>query len=196
MRKILGGLLAACLLTACGANTAATDSEVTTLTLPPTSTASAAPTTPAGPSRNDRNNIVKQLGELASIVDANGNDLVTFTVDSIEVDPPCLGYAQPAENGHLLVLTMRVTTGPDLSDLQFFHIVAEDWQVIGPDGITETNLSSAAAYGCVPESDRLTDSPMGPGQQFVGKIVLDSRNTSGSAMFLPSYTEGGWEWSF
>jgi len=138
---------------------------------------------------------VKQFGELAGTVDAGGNQTSSFTVDSIAVDPPCTGYAQPAENGHLLVLSMRVTTA-DLSSLGgTLLILAEDWQVIGPDGITEANLSTSAAYSCLADSERLPES-MGPGQQFVGKLVLDSRSTSGSAIFAPPYVDGGWEWVF
>lgn len=202
MRRVATSVLIACFLTACGANEADT---ATTLTLPPSTSASssespsASPssTSAAAPSRNERNNIVKQFGELARLVDPNRNEQASFTVDSIEVDPPCAGqFAGPAENGHLLVLNMRATTGPDLADLGgTFQVLANDWRVIGADGLTEANVATAAALSCLDDSEALP-SQMGPGQQFVGKLVLDSRNASGVAIFAPPYVDGGWEWVF
>lgn len=200
MKKIAASLLAACLLSACSGNAGNTQegtSEATTLDLP-TTTAATTSTTPTGPVINERGNIVKQFGEIAGLTDANGDSQATFAVDAVEVDAPCTsGYASSPENGHFLIISMRVTTGA-LIGLDFFHIVADDWQVIGADGITETNVATGPAYGCLADSERLTDSPMGPGQQFVGKLVLDSRNTSGSAIFAPPYLSdgGGWEWIF
>lgn len=194
MRKTATSVLVACLLTACGANA---DDTATTLSLPPTTTDTTAPTTPTGQTRNERNNIVKHFGELATTLDASGDATASFTIDSIEVDPPCTGdFSAPAENGHLLILNMRVTTGPDLSDFGGnFLINPYDWQVIGADGTTETNLGTTAAFSCVGGSEKLP-STMGPGQQFVGKLALDSRSASGSAIFAPAFVDGGWEWLF
>lgn len=202
MRRTVSCVLAIWLLTACGANDA---DSANTLTLPPTTTEpptlSDAPTSSddaAAPSRNERNNIVKQFGELARIVnESSGADTLSFTVDSIEVDPPCSDNSLPPENGHFLVLNMRVTTGSDLSSVGgTFFLTAGDWRVVGADGITETGLATGPAYGCIEQSERISDVPLGAGQQFVGKIVLDSKNPSGAAIYAPPYVPGGWEWVF
>jgi hypothetical protein len=74
---------------------------------------------------------------------------------------------------------------------------ATDFSIIGPDGITESNVDTYAASSCLPEGD-LLPMAIGPGENVVGKVVLDTAAPSGVVVFKPWYGGGatGWEWPF
>jgi len=189
------------LLAACGGG--ATQDDSASLDLPAVQSSEATETTepsPAQPATNDRGNLVKALGEDASITDENGDAVVTFAVDTITVDPACTSdYSEPAENGHFIAAAMRVSTASGVNDtLGYFDINPNSFSYIGPDGVTQTNLATFAAYACISDSEQFPSGGFGPGQQYVGTVVLDVPDTSGSLIFAPSGLglPGGWEWTF
>ena len=201
---------AALSLAACGGGTAAPQAERssttatlrTTLTLPPSTTSKPPASSTAGPKTNDRGNILKTFGEQGGLTyadPARGNELaVTFSVDSIKVDPGCPAGGQPAELGHFVDVSFRLATASD-APIQSLLLIYDDWHVVGPDGVRENdNVSPAATFGCYPDSENFPDGMIGPGTQLVGHIVLDSKNTSGSVIFSPSGIQNvaGWEWTF
>lgn len=200
MRKILLLLTAAVMtLTACGSDTARDSSADPDL---PAASASASETTAedSGPSRNERGNLVKALGEeggFCADADCAEPMLVTFTVDAITVDPDCnSGYPQPAENGHLIAISLRAATSAELTPDAFVSFSASDFKVIGPDGLTVSSLGTAAAYSCLDQADMFEPGPLGPGQQYAGQIVVDSPTATGSLVYAPPAAQGGWEWHF
>jgi hypothetical protein len=190
-------------LTACGgSDTTAEAAESTSrATLPPTTT-SAAPTTttPPAPATNARGHIPEDLGQEAWLLDDAGEPAITFSIDTITVDPTCTEpyYDYTPENGHLVQLQMRVATGADLSAYQSFYFDEQDFAYIGPDNITRTSLHTLPAYACLRDSEQLTRDPLGPNQQYVGSLILDVPGTSGSIIYAPSIlgNAGGWEWQF
>lgn len=188
-------------LAACAANPPAAAST-TSVTLPPSSTAPAStPSSSSALSTNAHGNLPKALGQDAGFTDQNGKVVVRFAVDSVTVDPKCDRYSggHPAENGHLVALKMRVSTTTDSSSIGTVLFSADDFSYIGPNGITTTGLASGAAASCLKDSEQMTQSPVGPGQQYVGNVVLDIPGTSGSIVYAPPGLEGdahGWEWTF
>ncbi|NYJ08627.1 hypothetical protein [Petropleomorpha daqingensis] len=161
---------------------------------PPSSSSSA----PAAPGGNARGNIEKQIGEEAGVTGTDGSDLMTFTVDAIQVDYPCSGdYPQPPENGHFVGLSMHITTAPNLPADSFVDINATDFSFIGGDGVTVSNVDTFPAFTCAPDAEQLPSGPLGSGQQYVGTLVLDVPETTGIVQYQPLYlTQGGWEWHF
>jgi hypothetical protein len=164
-------------------------------TEPPSSSSSSAP---AGPGDNPRGNIEKQIGEEAGVTGTDGSDLMTFTVDAIQVDYPCSGdYPQPPENGHFVGLSMHITTAPNLPADSFVDISATDFSFIGSDGVTVSNVDTFPAFTCAPDDEQLPSGPLGSGQQYVGTLVLDVPETTGILQYQPLYlSAGGWEWHF
>lgn len=159
--------------------------------------------TPEGPPRNDRGNIVKAFGEEGGFLDmTRENSLITFAVDGIN-PVQCSGdsqrYGSPPENGHLMAVDMRVATAPNMNQdgyLDYFTISSYDFQFIGPDGVTHTDLGTMVTYSCLPNSEAFTSNALNPGSQYVGRIVLDLPAPNGTLVYRPMVAEGGWEWDF
>lgn len=124
-------------------------------------------------------------------------ELVTFTVDSIAVDPGCNGpYPDAPAYGHFVVaaVTINVLTTVDGMGLWFNSM---DWQIIGPNGVRDNDNSSLEAYMCAADNEQFPIGPMGPGT-YIGLVVMDTPNTTGQLVWAPSELGGvdGWSWAF
>jgi hypothetical protein len=173
------------------------------LTLPPSSSSAAAKSTiPAGPSKNARGNLVKKIGEAASLTTkpGGGEEILTFVVDSITPDFTCDGdNAESAENGHFVAMKLRVSTGPALSKaMSYTTIGSNNFNYIDPQGITHDSSSagSMASFFCLKDAEMFTQDPLGDSQQYVGTVVLDEPGNSGTLVFKFPGAEGGWEYNF
>lgn len=166
----------------------------------PTTTTTAATSTPSStagaPNRSARGLLVKQLGERAGIGNSAADARAEFTLDRVEVDPKCTG-SEPSANGHLIALSFTVTTTARLDPSQHWFIEAGDFAVVGPDGVTDSNVSTGPGLGCLPERDYLPGTPYTPSSKYVGKVVLDSRYASGVITYRPvvDLAGAGWEWT-
>lgn len=149
------------------------------------------------PQTNERGFRPKELGERACYgpVDADGcGSGVTFSIDKIVVDPPCVDYGQ--RSGHTLVLSLRVATGTDSAAIQDAGAVFNPFSfiVIGKNGVSQ----SADVGMCVDA----TNSPntYGPNQKYAFKIELDVPVAHGALALQPGIVgadgTGGWEWAF
>lgn len=202
MRKLTGACLLTLALTACTSNEPAAAPE-TTLAPPPvevveTATPTPSPTEEAGPRHNARNNIPKKISEEAGILTQDGTEeQIVFVVDSIEPNFQCTGsYSSPSERGNFIAVSIRMTTG-DLTDLGgSYYMNPADWQFIGSNDLTDTNIATTATYGCLADTEAFP-SAIGPGQQYAGKIVFDVPEPSGILIYAPiGFVDGGWEWTF
>ncbi len=187
--------------------------EATGPTLPETSAEAPATTTeaaepsptepsPTGPEQNERGNIVKELGEEGGLIGADGEPVFTFAVDAV-APAQCTSdwkeYGSPPEQGHLMAVKLRFATAPELADdemLSYYTVTAYDFDFIGADGVTVTELDSMATYGCLPDKEMFTQDALSPGQKYVGSLVIDVPDTKGVLIYRPSVAEGGWEWQF
>ncbi len=157
---------------------------------------------PTGPERNDRGNIEKELGEEGGFTDlATGETTVTFAIDKITPNFACTGeFADPPERGHFVAIDLRMATAPAPTfDAElYFTVSSYDFKFIGSDGVTVGDLGTYATYGCLADGQEFTTDALAPSQKYMGKIVLDVPEASGTLMYLPSATGGtsGWEWEF
>jgi hypothetical protein len=94
-----------------------------------------------------------------------------------------------------LNISTATTWPPDMEGIPLiFH---HYWSVVGEDGITESALTTAAIHSCLDESELLPSSGIGPGENVDGKLVLDTKSSSGVLVYKPWYNPGGgWEWTF
>jgi hypothetical protein len=207
LKKIVFAVGLCCLLAGCSSpvKKAAAGSPGTlpskTATVAPASTSAAQNTNAAGRPLNSHGHLDKRLGENAGIGDPkdpnnpNAQWSLTFTVDSITVDPKCdSGFTQPAQNGHYIAIGIRAATGTNYTNDMYVTFNAADFQVIGPDGVTRSDVQGSA-YSCLKDSETFTSNPLGPGQKYSGVVVIDSPVTSGSLIYAPGGTDG-WEWKF
>ena len=159
------------------------------------------PPTTAAPAvgQSERGLLIKRPGDVAQFGVTQDALTVKFVVDKITVDPKCSGgAAQQAENGHLVKLDLRAETTPELPASSNFYIVGGDWSVVGPDGVTESEVWTMPAASCLPSKQLFPSDPLSPASKYRGSIILDTRSASGVAMFRPGFMSdhGGWEWSF
>lgn len=160
-------------------------------------TSSSAATTSPPPSTSTRGLLVKAIGQPAHWATNNNVKQATFVVDAVQVDPKCTGeFSKPAERGHLVVLSFTVTTTPDYRADQLWSITAHDFSIVGPDGVTESSLSTGPAFSCLRNEEYLPTEPYATGSKYIGKIVLDTRNASGVVTYRSPAIglQGGWEW--
>lgn len=162
--------------------------------------AQASTSSAAGPSTNQRGNIVKTLGEEGGVTAEDGTFLYTFAFDSITPDVPCTEeYASDPENGHLTAVKLRLSTGAVTPDqLGYLSVSGYDFKFIGSDGLTFTNVSTAATYSCLDQSALFPSAQLSPGSQYAGVVLLDLPEAAGTLIYQPSYLSagGGWEISY
>lgn len=203
MRTLIAALTGACafsLATGCGTSEPENSGGTVGPTLPATTTTATAPNTAdAGAKVNDRGYIPKKLGEEAGLTpgqDRNDPGTVKFVVDKVEVDPSCHEYGMKPENGHTLLLHMRVATGNNREYAEGSSGIfqATNFVEIGKDGI-----SHPARYGeCTDYAQRLPDN-FGMNQRYVGTVELVVPEASGTIVLaLPGgmNNTSGWEWRY
>jgi hypothetical protein len=156
----------------------------------------------AGPGTNERGNIVATLGDEGRVTGPNGEDLLTFTVESVTVDPACTPdwqrYGTPVDPGHHLVaVAVTVSTTPAVTEDDYLTLSEYDVRFIGADGITVDSLGGLATYGCLDDSATFTSDALGPAQTYTGSLVLDLPAAGGTLVLDPSWGQsGGWEYGF
>jgi hypothetical protein len=211
----LSAVLIAVLATACsssdgdsGARPSIQPSETVT-TDAETASSSPSPTTPtteaAPPESGDtirHDTQATQVGETATaVVSSEGVPAVEFVVDEIAVDGECSSAsALPPERGHMLVVSLTMTTSTELVDVTLtptIDVSRLDFRIVGPDGLVEADNGTMAAFSCVDEADAMPFE-VSPGQTVTGKVAFDTAHTSGVLVYRPWWAEpgGGWEWQF
>lgn len=150
------------------------------------------------PTFNDRDMVVKQVGELAGVLTPDGVITYEFTLTEIVVDFECTGWNDDdPENGHYIGLSFDIVTYPELAEADFAEVYFDSWDftVYDTDGEIADDDEGFSA-GCAASQDELPFS-IGPDESVSGWIVLDSSASSGSIAFTPYELDGGgWEWEF
>lgn len=199
MKKTLGTAAIALLaLTACGETEA--ESQPTS---EPTETETVEPLEEPTPEENisDRGSLILEEGEEGAVVDDQGNELLTFTVHSIEVNPECTGqWAEEPENGVFVMFDAEVDSVLEAGD---YHLDPglvfnpHGYRAIDIDGSTRSESPGTnAAYSCLPESEQIP-SNLGPGENATGKVVFDVPTDARTLlMSIDLAPDLQWEWEF
>lgn len=201
MKKALLTLpVAALLLAGCGGSPQTSPTAPTVETIPNSS----APTESAAleATKSPRGNIVKEFGQGASITDTthDNREIVNFAVNSVTPATCTEPYAQPAENGHLVVVDVAVETKPELAEaiMTSYHLGGGDFKFVADNGTTfNGHLFTGATYSCLPSAELFPAAGMGPGEKASGKVVLDVPAPAGILVLkAPTSTTNGWEYKF
>lgn len=162
--------------------------------LPETGTTTSAPVETPQPVHNERGLIVKELGETGGWGETDASS-VSFSIDSITIDPPCHEYGTPPESGHTLLLAVRVATGADADAVQGTNAILNPFSFyeIGTDGITR----NADAGSCTDHNASLP-TEFGLNQKYAGTIEIIVPEASGVLALQTSAISdfGGWEWAY
>jgi hypothetical protein len=162
--------------------------------------ASSSPTAAAATgAKSSRGNLVKKVGEGASVTDKD-KTVASFVINSITVDPQCTAKsAQPAKNGHFVALDVSMETSPELAQSvnpKFGLSHASGWKDIADNGTTfNGDLRTLEAIMCFDSAERFP-SDLGPGEKATGKIVLDVPTPMGVLVQRQGFMLAGWEWEY
>jgi hypothetical protein len=153
-------------------------------------------TTASAATGNERGLISQRLGETVGFDYSTGTAAVTFSIDSVTVDPPCDAHGTKPESTHTLLLQARVATTSDVSAAQdmSFLLYFSSFVEIGKDGAFHT----ADPGSCIDASRRLPDN-LEPDQTYSGSIELVVPEASGRIAIQDPLTGGGtrgWEWTY
>lgn len=197
-RSVLPALLLAVTLTACGFGDA--DGGDTDGSGP----ASTSPSTEAAPEPevplNERGNIPVAFGEEVTIrpsPDPEQPPLLTLSVEEVIVDPVCDDDSEvEPDNGHYIAFRLKATASDQFDPRVTTPIANYDFSVIGADGATFDPVTPAGR-ACYGPPRLIQNMRIGPGNEYVGWMVLDVPVTSGALVYAP----GGdgpeqWEWDF
>jgi len=197
------------LLVGCSAPPQAVEAESSSSS--PSSSAEAvssvAPTsssTPSGPARNIRGNLVKKVGEIAA---AGGHTLETatlkFTITSIEPITCDAPYTEPPKGTALAVaIEVETTAGfkgavsvngtPELTSFSAYH-----WKGYTPDGTRMNQLDTVASKNCLADKGRLLPDSLGKGEKAKGLVILEVNTPTGTIAYDGAgMVTSGWEWQF
>lgn len=159
----------------------------------------------AGAPTSTSGDVLKELGEPATILDAATGDLLfSLTVSEIEVRDDCPGsFARAPENGQYVVV--HIVAAFPLSAADHIPVDAENGEVLmflGPgmfsivddSGVVHETLETDAAWTCFETHERAAYT-IAPGEEVAGMVVLDSPVPSGTLVYRPVGNEG-WQWAF
>lgn len=173
--------------------TAVSSTTTATSSLPPL-TATTVTALGATAVTNERNNLVKHLGELAGLNDANKVLLYTFSLDQVS---DCTSEGKPnslAPGMHRIVarMTIRTTTAFPLD--QGYEFNSTDFHMIGPDGKATGEIGPAGTWDCVPAAERLPAAWQRATNYSVG-VTFESPYQHGQLVLVIPGQDGGWEWT-
>jgi hypothetical protein len=141
---------------------------------------------------NDRGNVETALGEEIPLSD--GGAVVIDAAEQVAL--PCPTDTEYSEslpqNGTFVRLDIRATTAPAPSiptddTVSQPSIGPSNFEMIKSDGITfNSDMGTFPAYTCLSQNQMFPSGGLGPGQQFVGSIVLDVPDPAGVLVFFPA----------
>lgn len=165
----------------------------------------AEPGTGAVVETDTHDNVVKDTGDAAVLVDDSGKRQFTLEVTKSTLVRDCparVGNFQlQSEKGRFLVLDVKATlarsvTGevPGSTQDIFMPLVAQAFAAVNDAGVIDREVATETAWGCY-RDDQLAPALVNPGQRVSGKVVLDVPYGSGTVVYDPD-NNGGWSWPY
>jgi hypothetical protein len=176
-----------------------------TVSVAPASTPSATPTSTPTATRNEneRGQLVKKIGEAATLF-TDGEDApptLTFKVTSIKPIQCDAPYATPPK-GTAIAVALEIVTSPTFSgplevDGQAGMISFRPyyWKGYASNGTRMNTVESSVQQGCLADSTKLLPDYFGKGEKLNGLVVLDVTTPTGEVSFDPN-GGGGWVWKY
>lgn len=156
----------------------------------------------ADPAKSSRGNFISKVGSTASFSDMlNDKETAKVTVTKIAKGACTEPYAQPAENGNFLFLTVAIQTTPALAEASYpkFDLNAGNFKFIAKNGTTFNGmLSTGPSFGCLAQDKTLPMAGLGPDEKVTGVIVLDVPQPTGTLIMNNALSGGnsGFEFNF
>ena len=144
---------------------------------------------------DDRGDLIQTVGEPGGVTDDDGEWTVDFTVTSAAVGECSSPYAEPASNGHYLVLSYDVNTHPGLDTTYGgFSLNPYGFVAFDSDG-KRVNDPVGNSSSCLESAERLP-LEIGPSESASGKIAFDVPTETGTIVYRPAGAQSGWSWSY
>jgi hypothetical protein len=149
---------------------------------------------------NDHGNEKVEVGEVAQFVDlASDDEFATMTATNVQTNFECTASeAMKSINGQYVALSFDVDAREKMNDSGFteLYFSVHDFRAWDSDG---ENVIDAVgnAESCIAADERI-QTPILPGDNAKGLVILDVPEGSGSASYTLGGFEGtyGWEWSW
>lgn len=199
-RIAIGTALLALTLTSCSAAPPQAAPEVS---VAPAATSSATPTPTASRNVNARGQLIKDIGQAATLLTDGENTAPTMTfkvtsIKPIKCDAP---YATPPA-GTILAIALEVTTtagfsGPITVNGQEGQVSFEPyyWKGYAANGTRMNTVDSPSLQNCLADESQLLPDYIGKGEQLNGLVLLDVSSPSGEVA-LDQSGFGGWVWKY
>ena len=126
---------------------------------------------------------------------------VIFVIDSIKLDSGCDRPGKPAkaENGHFLVISVRLQVGNATSDELGDAGVGFDqdsWTAFDAKDVAQISAGTPGAADCLAYDSRVPYTMnMRPGRLYTGKVALDVSAAKGTALLMNNLDKG-WIFSY
>lgn len=150
---------------------------------------------------NDRGQLVKEIGETASMVNLDGNTTFEMKVTGFEFTECDNPYTDIA--GFVLAVGVEMATTKDYTSGTSINstpnVLIPDsysWSGYEPDGTKMADLGSGDdILNCFNDGTKLFPDYLGPGEKASGQILLNVTTESGEVAFNPDGI-GGWVWEY
>lgn len=149
---------------------------------------------------NERNQLIKKLGEAGGMPGADGELDLNFVVTEFEF-VKCSKYAGEL-NGRALAAHVEVETSSDFEGPLtvdgapgLVSFGAYHWRGYEPDGTRMNEVDSQTIQNCFDSKAKLLPDYIGKGEKAKGMVLLDVTTKTGEVAFAP-YGDGGWVWKY
>jgi|GEM_PF-6343411 len=161
----------------------------------------ATPTAGPGPDTNNRGYIEMSMGDSAGVGPGHDSpDSSTFSIESVEVDPPCVSHGSPPVSGHTLLLHITVSTGDDPTIASKLDRIVNPFSFseVADGGIVDDGgLPRNLEWGICTDPDDKLDTNYGPNQEYEGTVEVIVPHASGTLFQHTAMANAkGWEWSY
>lgn len=198
-KTVLAASFAILILTSCG-STRPTEAQSNSNDSRASTAPSAALPTSAS-TENDRGQLVREIGETASIGKDGDEPSFEMKVTGFEF-VECTGvYAQEIQ-GHVLAVNVEMETAPDFVGNDGFNDVDDvmltgwlNWTGYDEEGFKMSSLGGDGISNCFDDGRELFPDYLGKGEKAKGQILLNVTTESGEVAFDP-FRSGGWVWEY
>ncbi|WP_157372115.1 hypothetical protein [Arthrobacter sp. Soil736] len=173
------------------------------MSVAPAGSPSPTPTPTATRNENDRGQLIKKIGEAATLMTDPESDVptMTFKVTSIKPITCDAPYATPPK-GTALAVSLQVATtakfsGPLSVNSQpgLISFGPHYWKGYAANGTRMNAIDSSIDHSCLADDTQLLPDYIGKGEKLNGLVILDVTTPAGEVAFDPDGS-GGWVWKY